>query len=106
MSSTTTDDSNRDVVNAITKDTKVTLWAAVFCAIGLFTAYVKADSRLRVMENKLVSLQLEVKNLTTLFEQAASDRWTQTEMYYWHLLFKEKNPEIQVPPVPPPASAR
>lgn len=98
-------DSGKDnVVRAITKDTQVTLWAAVVCVIGLFTAYIKADARLRVMENQLISLQMEVSNLSRLFEQAASDRWTQTEMYYWHLIFKEKNPDVEVPPVPTPAT--
>lgn len=105
MSPTASRTSDDPVVAAITKDTKVTVWAAVVCAMALFTAYVKADSRLRVMESHIQALQYEVSNLSHLFEVAAGDRWTQTEMYYWYLLFKEKNPEIEVPAVPKPTRA-
>lgn len=78
---------------AISRDTRVTLGAAIGAAIAMFTLVLWADRRITALEYQVESVRL-------ILEEGVSDRWTQTEMRLWAELLQAKNDSISVPVIP------
>lgn len=84
---------DKTMQEAIDKDTRITVGAAIACAFALLSAALWVNNRISALEH-------EVSGLRTLIEGASADRWTQTEMYLWTELLRAKNPGVDIPDIP------
>lgn len=89
-----------DTMNAITKDTRVTIGLTFLIVSTLALGWRSLDNRLTQNQHAIDLLRIEVKALRELTETMTADRWHRTSMRLWAEALAAQNPELSVPPVP------
>jgi len=74
----------------------------VLVGLGLFLAWKDLNEQGQENRHKLEVLHLQVSSLEMLLQASASDRWTRTHERLWNEAFRARNPDLNIPEVPPP----